>query len=574
MVIVMTYYLGKSEQIAGDTAYNALDFEQALIHYRNGYNYLTEIAGQERFTPNKGFKDELAFVITEIIIASSDLIQTSVDEQQFDYQSIMNNWKEILGLTQEMDVIYADIRNYEHRATTQIQYNLAYKSLAIACEVVSDGIIDRVDAGENDVDEDAELETATNWLLSAKNYRRYTLTHDPRLLTRIGNYVQDNGLLVLSRSTMERLEVLSYQLLIAVEKKLYTKASELAQECRQFLINFAEDIDHECLVIQDINQLSDRIPFSSEEEIVPLKSSKKRSHRIILDDDPEDLSTLPSNKMEDLDPTIQTQPVDSYTQAMAEREFEIELPNVALMPQTMSHFEESLAQDDSNERTSIYINPQADDSISEFFQTATLLKTTVAHTFFAPPQAIDTPVVVQKNHRDAFITTMHELANRYQDPAFLANILSLVGDFYRKTSLPFKVLPITTIGLYDTVLQLDKHHNVAKRQKNSLYNSNRAIQRMIDDNARFGKEDGPEQKSPINIFCTAIEDNVDEIETFLVTQPEKVRTVLDALLRFIVDEIKGKNIAGSKSLPISKEIADRYNQLFLDESSSPLSMNI
>ena len=185
-------------------------------------------------------------------------------------------------------------------------------------------------------------------------------------------------------------------------------------------------------------------------------------------------------------------------------------------------------------------------------------------TFFAAPLVASVPAVVQPSHSKAFIETFNWLAQKYQNTGFLANVFSLIGDFYYdKPSLPFKNLPIIPYELYETVLLLNNTHRVAIAKMSKIYNADEGAKRMIDDRNRFSMTNtrSTSQKTAVDIFGQAIHGHVDEIETFLAHDLNGVNGVLDNILHYIVKEIKNEQLAGSRSHQIAEQISVKYKQL-------------
>ncbi|WP_058515107.1 hypothetical protein [Legionella santicrucis] len=562
----MKYYFNTLEQIQGDEAYNEKNFEQALVHYKKALSLLNQIASQRNFKPNKPFYDALAYVLSEITITKADHIMASLDDP-FSYNHIQNLWEDIPSLLHEMNIIYEKIRFFELRETKKEKINITYKAVANCCESISDALIDSLNENEAPIFE--QVTSALTWLTQAINYRKnaklpiamdlhvgylnlleraYKCNHEKQFLTQITAYIQENRLIHQELWPMQELEILSYQLLVATENKDEDSAAKYVKRCKK-LMEDSDHIDHESLIIEDINTLISKLTNSTQTK--NLKNRSRKPLQIIIEESDEeleatsmDVSTIPKRIDEigeDMDMSLSE---DSLLSDM--NIDEIQTSTISQQLHTVAPHFNPLVPTSS---------PSSNFSMSN------------KATFFAPPSTPNTLTILpQRNPTDAFVKVMQEISNHYRDPKFLANLLSLIGDFYYKSrSLPFKNIPLISFEIYETVLLLDRQHSIAHARLCEIYNRSHSNKRMIDEHRHYTgatKYSSSTQGSFISIFNTAIEENMIQIETFLSINNEKQENVVNDLVLFVANNMVEKNIAGGKSQLIADFI--RHSQEPMD----------
>lgn len=296
-LFIMTYYFGSKEQINGDIKYNEYNFAEALKYYKKGLEHLHKIAAQRNFTANKLYNDALAYALSDVVICTTDVLRASL-KGKLDYSQITEAWKEITSTLQELKVVYNSdsIQRYSGSQTTPERMDTVYSAIALAAEAVSDRLVDWLDNSKKKPTEKQFL-TALTWLTRAIDNqsqagfdveielhigylnlleRAFHCEKNKQILTRIANYIKNNSLYDLELSPEEKLELLGYELLVAVENN-DPSAHELAKQCRA-LIDTDTMIDEESELITDLRKLMTRLPLvDDDEDVVIIWKEKKES---------------------------------------------------------------------------------------------------------------------------------------------------------------------------------------------------------------------------------------------------------------------------------------------------------
>ncbi|WP_058535264.1 hypothetical protein [Legionella saoudiensis] len=568
----MTYYFGSKEQVNGDIKYNEHDFAAALKYYKKGLENLQQIAAQRNFTANRAFNDALAYVLSDVVVCATDLLRASL-KGKLNYPEITQAWKEISSALQELQVVCdnTSIQRFTGSQTTPERLNMVYSAVALAAEAVSDRLIDWLDRAKKTPTEKQFL-IALTWLKRAMDNfdkageeieaelhigylnlleRAFHCEKNKRILTRITNYIQNNSVHELELSAQYKLELLGYELLVAVENN-DSAAHELARQCN-VLIKVTTDIDEESELIADLRKLMARLPVDNEEVKIPKKIEKRR--RIIIDEEEEELHMATSTEVPDV-------AMDSQAKFRKVDVMDLEEPfytsDVVPMDSTLER----------NRPTATPMQLEASEVSAHVVPTTSLF----ANTFFVPSaRAAQTTTVTPLGHHKAFKKAMFHIAENYNNTGFLANLLSVFSDFYYKSKdLPFKNLPITAYSLYSAVLKLNPQHQVAISRMKSLYRHN---PRMINDNKHFATSMVSQAINAHEIFVNAIKDNIREVETYLSTKPEQLDALFNQFILFITKAIKEEGIAGKQSTLIAELLKSKYDNFVLAKALSQFSEN-
>lgn len=538
----MRYYFDSPEQINGDQAYNAHDFTRALTHYKKGLHKLRKVAAKDTFEPDHTFYDELTSVLNSIVISQADAIRAMISEH-FDYAEIEAQLNEMPDFLNEMMTSYKKIESLSRRSTKSKNILIAYKAVALCYEEISDALMDSLatEAGSNPADENTALcalkclKQAINHLEEAqlqvdsskhigclgimeKAYKINPL--NKQMLEEMSAYIDDHALFDSELEPMEILEIKSYLLLIAIEKKNRERAIEIHGQCLELMTDSA-GIDQGSYLLEDLGQLFKKIPSISSAP-----------------------SELPSGSPSKLQSLLDA----------AELEMNVELEK-------------------KTEPAEIVENPSAHPKKHVSFALAT---SNPAPTFFSPVAArTAAAMVLQRNEAEVFMQVIKDLASHYQDPRFLANILSLIGDFYYATkSLPFKNIPLIAYELYENTLCLDPAHDVAKARMGQIYHFSRINTNIINAHKHVATPIVPPSSllSSISFFNNAIEEHVLQIETFSLTSSDKLAKVFNDLIEFVAKNMVDKSIAGSKSHAIADELLKRFRTI--NEVEMPRAMEL
>ncbi|MDR3501835.1 MAG: hypothetical protein P4L79_04555 [Legionella sp.] len=576
----MTYYFGSKEQINGDIKYNEHDFAGALKYYKKGLEHLYQIAAQRNFTANRAYNDALAYALSDVVICSTDLLRASLKDK-LNYPQITEAWKEINSTLQELKVVYDSdsIQRYIGSQTTPETMDSVYSAVALAAEAVSDRLIVWLDNSTKKSPTEKQVLTALTWLVRAIDNqnqagfdietelhlgylnlleRAFHCEKNTQILTRITNYIKDNSLHDLELSLEEKLELLGYELLVAVENN-DQRAHELARQCR-VLIDKDMMIDEESELLTDLRKLMTRLPpvADDEEVVIPRKDKKRKRLYVIEDDEQETIETATSTEVTDVG--IESQPKHRKVNDIESEVLSTFRTADVADSEPMSHLNIQIETASDMVTTSERFAPYA-------YVTPTTSLLTMRNTFFAPQDmASQVSSVTPKGHQKAFKKAMYNIAENYNSAGFLANLLSVVADFYYKTKdLPFKNLPITAYSLYRTVLKLNPQHEVAIGRMKAIYQNN---QRMINDNKHFAASAPSLATNAHDIFIDAIKDNIREIETYMMAKPEQLDALFTRFMLFVTKTIKEAGIAGNQSTLIAELLQSKYDNFILTATLS------
>ncbi|WP_419421332.1 hypothetical protein ACNVED_14805 (plasmid) [Legionella sp. D16C41] len=546
----MHYYFNTPDQIAGDEAYNLGEYTQALTHYKHALETLNQLASQRNFKRRNNFLYAFTYVACEIILTTYEAIRVTINDQEtFNYEPINNLWKEVPGLVFELETVYAEMHPNNNKTIIKAKMEQCYTVLAELSETISDEFNDRLDETANERDILAALE----WLAKAIDYSKrangsidinlhlgylhllekgYKANLDKYFLNDIRHYISNNKLLDLPLTPMQTLEILSYQFLVATADNDHT-TNQLIQKFADLLSNSDVDKDHP--IIEEIEDLITKVPADTHLEI---DSIKKR--RLNKADEPSD-----SDDHEDNVITKKSPKKSKYVIS--------EDSDVEEMSTSHTEPESMLPINDHTDTESMLLVTE----IQAFYPKDLLTIPSIlgnTATFFTNKDDIAKKVTFEEEaHSRAVVKTFTKIVEKASNPEFLANVLSLIGDFYYEKKLPLKNTPLLASELYQAVLLINPKHAVAKERSISM--SNHPI---IKDNNRYRGRTIFSQESISSIFTKAIKNLVVQIEAFSSEDIAKINKILDANVLYVTEKLMKNNIAGSKSVEIANEINKLY----------------
>ncbi|WP_131782409.1 hypothetical protein [Legionella gresilensis] len=545
----MRYYFNTPDQISGDEAYNELNFAEALIHYKRALQTLNQLASQRNFKRSNDYRYAFTYVIGEIIQTSCDAIKEIIEEQEtFKLDSIKDLWTEIPGLINELESVFNEMGD---TGKDNIRERIAshYKLLAEVCDSISEGLSDGLD--DESLNE-RDVLSALSWLNKSITYlkranlpiqtdlhlgylnlleKAYKFSSDKNFLLQITQYIINNKLLDLPFTSTQTLEMLSYQLLVAIESNDPNSAKQLIEKFEEVSLN--SDIDKDNYIIEDIQNLIDKFTAQQENNSLRKRKLKKPNQTPLadLDNDLDILITKPSKRAK----------------------------NVILEDTDLEDIGANLAT--GNIPTPMNVQP----SQSAYPKDLPNISQTIDRTFFGKNTKPAKKVSFKENdysYVSPFIKILNELSEKFSNPEFLANILSLIADFYYETKLPIKNTPLLARELYESVLLIVPNHPVAKARKNINHAT-------VHDNNYYGSESSiANEKDPKAIFIGAIEALTMQVEVFTADNIEKINDILNRNVSFVTNSIVSKNIAGRKSAEIAKQIQSRYDYLSTHERAA------
>ena len=530
----MKYYFDSKFQVDGDKAYNRGDFQTALKSYTEGLKVLYQVATSSRFKANAEYYDELAFVLYDVIFTKLRIIKANSESDECDFEVIDDLWKTIVGQLHELNTIYKEVTDYEDRQITQGKIDEVYKLLVNVCEGISDTLFDAQTVDGMFKPEDLILKHSLLWLKRSIDYRqeaelsvdvmnhigylyileqRYKCSKEKQRLVEINDYIKNHDLLNFSLNPLQRIEILGYQLLVAVENKDLKIGAQLIETYNTLV----ETLDEENIgspAFKDTKELQDKLILlleeaklsnvnDDEDEVrLHLKNQKKRKK--IIDDSSDDESTSLPNKK---------------TTTQQEKQQETIIKSNFAQQQDFLFFVNSVSEELSEE-------PQ-------FKQFA--------------------------------IDALKDLASHYKQPAFLANLLSLVGDFYYYTeNLPLIHQPLIMTNLFKSVLMISDTHQIAKyRLKDILnkYPNANSDSEEQDSQIRDVVDNLSSEKVAEQIFNQTLDKHVLSLKTLSFGDKEKEEAWVTQLIKYVASNLESKKIAGSQSSKIAAELSSKYEEL-------------
>ncbi|STX52397.1 Uncharacterised protein [Legionella busanensis] len=583
----MHYYFNTPDQIAGDEAYNELNFTKALTHYNRALQTLNHLASQRKFKRNNDYRYALTYVICEIVQTKCDAIKEIIENQEiFNFDSLRKLWTEIPGLINELESVFNEMGDKGKDAIKE-RIEVNYKLLAEVCDLISEELSDGL---EDESLQESDILSALSWLTRSIDYfkranlpiqmelhlgylnlleKAYKCNSDKNHLLQITQYIINNKLLDLPLTSTQALEMLSYQLLVAIKSNDSSSAKYLIKKFGE--LSSAPDIDRDNYILDDIQSLIDKFTDKQEDDSVKKRKFSKadkisatdKDHYIL--EDTESLSEkLNAQEKNDSVKKRRLRKADK-TSLIAEDGGEAEViknsskqaKNVILED---TGIEEMNVVNQTTENIPTPMNAQP-----SYPKDLPSVSQTIDRTFFGKNTKTAKKVSFKENdysYVSPFIKTFEKLSEQFANPEFLANILCLNADFYNKTALPIKNTRLLSRELYESALLIVPNHPVASVRKNINHAT-------IRDNNHYGSQSSfTTDKNPKAIFIEAIEALTMQLEAFTADNIEKINGILNSNVSFVTNNIVSKNIAGRQSAEIAKQIQGRYHYLSTHERNN------
>ncbi|USQ13139.1 hypothetical protein J2N86_10615 [Legionella lytica] len=423
------FYFDSPQKKLGDAAKDEENYEQALFYYQQAFTHLNQIIARPNFVESLYSYNGLAGALSDIIFCSAHLSLNSLE--QWSYQKIADFRQEIMAHLERMHsvdealtkIVLNDLHARRRRAKI-------YGVLASVAEALSDRL---VDIFEQDPAED-NLLMALSWLEKALEYRKaielpikmqlhlgylnlleraFRIEKDQDFLVQMKDYIRLNALENNIRpGSSNHLELLNYQLLIAIEQK---SSNETAHFIRQYriLIKALPRLIQNRQVINDIGEL---IQKSIQLKAQPQNLNKKSSRRVIEEDE-EELILLEQER--------------------------------AKRPKLQEANNEQLGQ------------PMH------------ILQAPISNSFFAQKDRAPKPGTTPSSQ--IFASAMKRVAQNYSEPEFLATLLSFVAHFYYYKKCPYEMnitkAHLIAYSMYSDALMIDPHCAHAYREYGAITES-------------------------------------------------------------------------------------------------------
>ncbi|HHF7374996.1 hypothetical protein [Legionella bozemanae] len=551
----MGFYFNTFRQQQGDIAYNEQRYEEALMHYSEALKtlYLHAASKSTRYTD---FYDALVYVLSENIITKLQLIRREAQDGHFN--AIANYWQEIPSLLHEMEITHKEhLAGKKHSISNEEQViKKTNELLAAVCEEVSDAIVDQMEAEEDSTEISLTLPQAIDWMNRAINFqmktkdcpklssslgylnlleRHYKETNDENILTVMSEYINKHKLREATiQSPLRKLELLSYVTRLTLFND--EDISELVHECKR-LSALLSDEERENPILEDLQNLVQLI--SHEESQLEDMEKTEETYATSDMEENEDNSIAVVSEESDLSSNHPVTPMDLQNSGS-----EI-VPPPTLAPPSVSVFQTS---------TQTMVQ-----SISLSFSN---------QGFGATPQGFFSTALQSQASEDmlpysrAFQSSLEKITTDSSNPKFLANLLSLIADFfgkYRADGVQKQNAIVLTFDLYQQVLKIDPGHNRAAIKVKELYIQH---QKLIGPYKHFSHgyqsplSVAPKISEAKNCFNQALEELTIQLESFLMNKPNKIEKTINDLIDFI-----GQKLSVITSTP-SSEIRATLTQTF------------
>ncbi|KTC87079.1 hypothetical protein [Legionella brunensis] len=609
----MKFYFNTPDQINGDLAFNAGNYEEALAYYLNALETLNRHAASQSKQLHTDFYDAFVHVLADILATKAELIINKED-----FANIEEEWQPIPGMLQEMEIVYhGQLSSKTNIVVNEETLKTAYSALAEACEIISDEIIDIIDNDENgsvqNLPSSLTLSKAIMWMQSSLMYckkaskeislachlgylnlleRQYKSDSNGAIVEQMARYIEDEHLFQKTiTEPLEKLELLSYALLITVTRK--QDSASLIKTCEEILDTITIE-DEENQIVTDLLEL---IKLERKNSTIPEFPMEARDDMVECIYPEEDV--FPTAKK---DCKFQTT-LDELTSSDEAMDLSSNVPPAVLMVgppidissltpvpmscptpeqrQVMSPLQEmSLFSQDSRLPTfsTMMLNPLGESNIPSFH-----IEEKKRQQVGLPSQEglfarslFPTPSLQSSSYYKAFIAGFEKIIsnNNTADPKYVANLLSLIADFfreYRATGIPKRDAILIAFDLYQHVLKIYSGHTIATEYSCYLLRKHKKILRPYE---HFGSHVRPEVNSSRDprlpfvsktFFKTAVEEVFDQMDTLLATSTEHIITNIKGLLSYVGDKLAEGAITKTPRPEIREKLFTAYKAQLNDE---------
>ncbi len=596
-------FFESQEERNGNKAFYATQFDKALIQYNTAKEKLIALTSQKNFKIDKNYQDNLAFVLGEIIITTAK-IALSKSEKKLNNDELTQIWEPISALCEEMNSLYKKISRNTKIVTDKNRIHNVYQLIAQDCKEISETFIQSIKKSHSSSSK--KITQALGWFSKAAEYLSkagdtadlelhlsylalletgFEYTEDLRFLVKMQVHITDNSLHQSESASLEqKLQVLYYQFLATTNNK-NENVSKFEKQYKA-LIQKSRKIDKDNLFVLKFEQLIENLSSKKEDSFHENESlpSSKIDESIILEKN----NAKKTNKARKANQSVNE--FNDAESTSSKNKKKIKKANKIKTENSVA------SQNDETSSVTTQDDNWMADALSELSETPShdaelnnLLKRTrnidfkdqpaqkkhskmaksethpshAPFTFFASPPPLLTSIVtlLQTHHHDVFKQMIIEMAKNYKDSEFLANLLSLIGDFYFKSCslLPLENNWLMAASFYEAALKLNANHPVASIRLQEISNED------LDLIYTPPNEQISSQENIILVFTQAIENNMIQIDQVIGVSANghQVDKTFDDLTHFIANTIRTKELAGSKSQPIAELIITKYELALL-----------
>ncbi|KGP62714.1 hypothetical protein EP47_13490 [Legionella norrlandica] len=557
----MGFYFNTFRQQLGDKAYNEQKYEEALKHYSEALNTLNLHAATRNALHND-FYDALVYVRSDIIITKLMLIRSKAQELNFDIMT--NYWQEIPGLLYEMELTYNEhltksTRSFSHKDQVIKKVN---ESLITICEEISDELVDQLEEATHQTQSDAILSQAIEWMNRAINFqvkeghgpklssslgylnlleRRYKETGEESNLRIMSHYIEKHKLLEITiKSPLRNLELLSYVARLALFN--HQDTSELTEECRRLYVLIPEE-EKDNPILDDLQSLLNLIPRNGAEEERELEAMDQTNDTDFIEVI-EEGSGFTTSALEKFDSDVNTSMMDFQNVSIEPPQSHTPIHPSANPFNTSDHI---VAHSSSINQPLFGVPGSSRASQLGFFSTSSSVQP-----------------LKEFSYSNAFQAALVKITANSTNPNFLANLLSLIADFfeeYRASGIQKQNAIILAYDLYQQVLTIDPMHHRASVKRNELRSQH---SKLIGAYQSYSRSSSPILATQIeeakNCLNRTVEELTIQLESLLMNDPEKIQHTLNGLIHFIGTKLTKGVITTTPSPEISTMLRQTFHE--------------
>lgn len=487
----------------------------------------------------------------------------SREAQNHNFAVIKSHWDEIPGLLQEMEIIYEEhLKKASHcLSNKEEKVKQVNELLAAVCEDVSDDFADLLDEEENISN---ILPHAIEWMNRAISFQIKTRNH-PKLSSSLGylnllerlyketniethlkemaDYIQKYKLREFPvKSTLQKLELLSYVLRTNVATQ--GEVSGLADECKSLYALLPEK-DKDNPIIEDLQNL------------IELGIDEKNREKA----EPE-----PMDEFDDTSPMINTEGENPEVEsneghALAAQEAFFNTVDTLTGLQSLDTVPMSLS---IQEDTRVFDSGIPHDSPVEFSASPSTTQSPQGF-FFSSPQGASP--AKELPHSKALQVGFETIISNAKNPKFLANLLSLIADFfikYKAYNIQKQNAIVLAYDLYRQILKIDPQH---LRAHAKLVEMSSKHKQLIGSYKKFFSV--PQSPIPLaeaqmddakRLFTEAMEDLTIQLESLLINKPIKIRITIEQLICYVGEQLTRGVITQGPSPEIEEMLTNTFEK--------------
>ncbi|QLZ69753.1 hypothetical protein FOLKNPGA_02551 [Legionella sp. PC1000] len=572
----MGFYFNTFRQQQGDKAYNEQRYEEALMHYSEALKTLNLHAASNSVRHND-FYDALVYVLSEIVTTRLQLIRREAQDLHFD--AIAKYWQDIPGLLQEMELTYKEhLTGLTHFFSNKEQViKKTHKLLAVVCEEISDELMDQLeDKDEINLNSQEVRSQAIEWMNRAITFQVKT-KDSPKLSSSLGylNLLEqqyketesETSLHVMSefigkykllempiQSPLRKLELLSYVARLAIFN--LEDISELVHECKA-LYDLLSEEEKENPILDDLQSLVNLIPQEEEEE----KEENQLTDMVLTEETPP-FSNLDENADYSKEVSVASEKFNFSTDHL-DSSMEVQNPS----SETTPLFIPTLPSTSPFETSDPVITPQP---LS--IQSSSQGSAQTSQSFFNTSSQTSSSEEFHP-YSKAFQSALDKIISDTSNPKFLANLLSLIADFfgkYKAAGIQKQNAIVLAFDLYQQVLKIDPTHNRAciKLQESSIQHRSLIGPYKFFNGAQNHTAVATQISAAKACFKQTLEELTVQLESLLMNQPGKMRITIDLLICFIEEQLRKGAITLTPNLELAKMLTDTF-EIELKNSAYP-----